>query len=63
MGVHFVQPARIAAGVLQADEPEALIYEPLRRGEYRLVGVEFIVLADVWQSKNPAVTCERESGN
>jgi hypothetical protein len=54
MGVHFVQPARIAAGVLQADEPEALIYEPLANGAFRLVGVEFIVLANVWQKKHPA---------
>jgi len=54
MGVHFVKPARIAAGVLQADEPEALIYEPLPGGALRLVGVEFIVLASVWQSQNPA---------
>jgi hypothetical protein len=63
MGVHFVQPARIAAGVLQADEPEALIYEPLRGGEYRLVGVEFIVLASVWQSKNPAGTTPALDGD
>jgi hypothetical protein len=53
MGVHFVQPARIAAGVLKADEPEALIYEPQLNGAFRLVGVEFIVLASVWQSHNP----------
>lgn len=53
MGVHFVLPGRIAAGVLQADEPEALIYEPLSDGALRLVGVEFIVLASVWQSQNP----------
>jgi hypothetical protein len=53
MGVHFVQPARIAAGVLKADEPEALIYEPQSNGAFRLVGVEFIVLAGVWQSRNP----------
>ena len=48
MGVHFVLPARVAAGVLQADEPEALIYEPLPDGAWRLVGVEFIVFASVW---------------
>jgi len=54
MGVHFVLPARIAAGVLQADEPEALIYEPLAGGAFRLVGVEFIVLASVWQGQNPS---------
>ena len=54
MGVHFVQPARIAAGVLQADKPEALIYEPLADGAFRLVGVEFIVLANVWQKQHPS---------
>jgi hypothetical protein len=54
MGVHFVLPARIAGGVLQADQPEALIYEPLPDGAMRLVGVEYIVLASIWASKNPA---------
>jgi hypothetical protein len=54
MGVHFVLPARIAGGVLNADQPEALIYEPLPGGALRLVGVEFIVLASVWQSQHPA---------
>jgi hypothetical protein len=50
MGVHFVLPARIAGGVLSADEPEALIYEPLSGGGLRLVGVEFIVLVSAWFS-------------
>jgi hypothetical protein len=53
MGVHFVLPSRIAGGVLSADQPEALIYEPLSNGSLRLVGVEFIVLASVWTSQNP----------
>lgn len=53
MGVHFVLPARIGDGVLKSDEPEALIYEPLPGGALRLVGVEFIVLADDWASQNP----------
>jgi hypothetical protein len=53
MGVHFVLPSRIAGGVLQADQPEALIYEPLPGGALRLVGVEFIVLASVWQTQHP----------
>ena len=48
MGVHFVMPSRINNFVLQADQPQALIYEPLPGGEFRLVGVEFIVLAGVW---------------
>jgi hypothetical protein len=53
MGVHFVQPARIGDGVLDADEPEALIYQPLSGHRFRLVGVEFITLADAWKEKNP----------
>jgi hypothetical protein len=53
MGVHFVLPARID-GVVNAEEPESLIYEPMPGGAYRLVGVEFIVLAAAWASQNPA---------
>src|SRR6266404_5587850 len=53
MGVHFVQPARIAAALLDPKQPEALIYEPLEDGNFRLVGVEFIILANVWQTNNP----------
>ena len=32
MGVHFVLPARITGGVLNAEQPEALIYEPTSNG-------------------------------
>lgn len=46
--------ARIAAAVLNADQPEALIYEPLPSCAFRLVGVEFTILASIWQSQNPA---------
>jgi hypothetical protein len=53
MGVHFVMPGRINGGVLAADQPEALIYEPQPGGAFRLVGVEFIVLADVWTQQHP----------
>jgi len=53
MGVHFVLGSRIAAGTLNGTQPEALIYEPLPNGAFRLVGVEFIILASVWQAQNP----------
>ena len=53
MGVHFVLPARLRDGVLDADQPEALIYEPLPNGALRLVGVEFIVVASDWEEKHP----------
>jgi hypothetical protein len=63
MGVHFVLPARIGSGVLNAEQPEALIYEPLPNGAMRLVGVEFIVLSSVWASKNPAGSVPALDGN
>jgi hypothetical protein len=56
MGVHFVMPARINNFVLQPDRPQALIYEPLPGGAFRLVGVEFIVLASVWQGQPDGAT-------
>jgi hypothetical protein len=53
MGVHFVLPSRVGDGALKADEPEALIYEPLPSGALRLVGVEFIVIAADWAAAHP----------
>ena len=53
MGVHYIKLSRIFDGVLNANEPEALIYEPMPNGALRLVGVEFIVLADKWASLHP----------
>jgi len=55
MGVHFAhpQPDRVGDGVLDSDDPEFLIYEPLPGGAMRLVGVEFVVLAADWEHKHP----------
>jgi len=53
MGVHYIKPSRVFDGVLNADEPESLIYEPMPNGALRLVGVEFIVLADDWTRLHP----------
>jgi len=53
MGVHYILPARIGDGALNASEPEALIYEPLPNGAMRLVGVEFIVIAADWARLHP----------
>ena len=63
MGVHLVLPSRISSGILNAEQPEALIYEPMANGAMRLVGVEFIVLASVWASHNPAGSVPALDGN
>ncbi len=54
MGVHLTLDARVGDGLVNPDEPEALIYEPLPNGRWRLVGVEFIVLADQWNAAHPS---------
>ena len=51
MGVHYVNGALVSAGAIDASDPQALIYEP-SNGGMRLVGVEFIVLADAWLQNN-----------
>src|SRR5262245_47502857 len=52
MGVHFLKPERLHDGTLKGDEPEMLIYEPLGNGAYRLVGVEFVVIASEWAAQH-----------
>jgi hypothetical protein len=52
MGVHFLKPDRLHDGVLKADEPEMLIYEPGAGATFRLVGVEYLVLVSEWAARN-----------
>lgn len=52
MGIHYVNPSLIGDGVLDPQRPEALIYEQ-RNQKLRLVGVEFILIADAWHAANP----------
>jgi hypothetical protein len=47
MGNHYVNGPLVADGALDASRPEVLIYEP-SGGGLRLVGVEFVVIADTW---------------
>lgn len=51
MGHHFVNPALVGDGLVDASRPEALIYE-MRGGKARLVGVEYIVDAATWNAAN-----------
>jgi hypothetical protein len=49
MGVHFVNGSLLGDATLEPEHPEALIYE-FSGGQARLVGVEYIVLYDVWHA-------------
>jgi hypothetical protein len=53
MGIHFVNGGLVGDGELDALHPEALLYET-RNGNLRLVGVEYVVIAEAWDANHQA---------
>jgi hypothetical protein len=51
MGLHFVNGALVNAGELDPTRPQIVIYEPTPNGGLRLIGADFLVLADAWDKK------------
>ena len=51
MGIHFVNGDLVGDGAIDALQPEALIYE-IRDGRLRLVGVEYVVIAEAWDANH-----------
>jgi hypothetical protein len=54
MGVHLIKEALLGKDI-DAETPEALIYEPLPDGRMRLVGVEIITFASDWLDEVPVL--------
>ncbi|MGC1294978.1 MAG: hypothetical protein WA869_08045 [Alloacidobacterium sp.] len=52
MGLHFVNGALVNAGVIDATRPQIVIYEPTSNGGLKLIGADYLVLADAWDKKN-----------
>jgi hypothetical protein len=48
MGLHFVNGDLVGEGEIDATRPEIVIYEPLPNGRLRLIGADYLVLADAW---------------
>lgn len=53
MGVHYINTALVGDGEIDAQRPEAIIYEPRMDG-MRLVGVEYIVDSATWLARHSA---------
>ena len=53
MGIHYAREELIGDGAIQVDQPELLVYEQ-RGGRLRLLGVEYLVPAELWAATNPA---------
>ena len=52
MGMHFVNGPLVGAGVLDPMRPQIVIYEPASNGRLRLIGADYLVLADAWNAKH-----------
>ncbi|HYP06013.1 MAG TPA: hypothetical protein VER03_07230 [Bryobacteraceae bacterium] len=46
MGLHYVNMDLVKSGVLDATRPQILIYEATPNGGRRLIGVDYLLLAD-----------------
>jgi len=53
MGIHYLNLALVGDGEIDAEHPEALIYEPVGE-QRRLVGVEYIVDSTTWLKSHGA---------
>ena len=53
MGLHYVNFPLVLDGELDATRPEIVIYEPLPNGRVRLIGADYLVLADAWHARHP----------
>lgn len=51
MGIHYVNGDLVGDGLVNAAQPEALMYE-LRNGRLQIVGVEYVVLAEAWEAEH-----------
>jgi hypothetical protein len=50
MGLHFVNSDILNSGVLDPTRPQIIIYEPMPDGSLKLIGADFLVLADAWNA-------------
>jgi hypothetical protein len=52
MGLHYVNGTLVNNGVLDATRPQIVIYEATPGGGRRLIGADYLLLADPWNKKN-----------
>jgi hypothetical protein len=57
MGLHYINFDLVKGDVIDAAHPQAIIYEPTANGGVKLIGADYLVLADTW-NKNHSVPPE-----
>ena len=53
-GLHFINGALVKKGVIDPTHPQIVIYEPTPGGGLRLIGADYLVLADTWNATHSA---------
>ena len=53
MGMHYVNMTLVGSGEVDAAKPQIVIYEPQPDGHLKLIGADFLVLADQWDKAHP----------
>ena len=48
MGLHYINGDLVNSGVLDPTRPQIIIYEPTADGSLKLIGADFLVMADAW---------------
>ena len=48
MGLHYVNANLVGSGVLDPTRPQIVIYEPMPDGSLKLIGADYLVIADEW---------------
>jgi hypothetical protein len=54
MGLHYINADLVNSGVLDPARPQIVIYEPTPDGGRRLIGADFLVIADTWNASHSA---------
>jgi len=52
MGLHYINADLVNSGVLDPTRPQIVIYEPTPNGGRKLIGADFLVLADTWNANH-----------
>ena len=52
MGLHYVNSYLVNQGIINARRPQIVIYEPMADGSLKLIGADYLVLADAWNAKH-----------
>jgi hypothetical protein len=52
MGLHYVNGALVNSGVIDVNRPQIVIYEATANGNLKLIGADFLVIADQWNASH-----------